>query len=76
MCQVFLADPVYFKLLKDKERDYNANIIENNLNDQTNFLYVTFLLPKIQDFEHMNAAFQATHAGVGNLNRDLEMLQQ
>lgn len=40
----------YFKLLKDKERNYHANIIENMLNDQTNFLYLTFLLPIIQDF--------------------------
>ena len=32
--------------------------------------------PVIQDFEHMNAAFQATYADVCKLFKDLDVLHQ
>ena len=46
------------------------------LNDEANYLYLTFMLPVLQDFEHINAAFQATYADVCKLFKDVDVLHQ
>lgn len=50
----------YFSVLAEKEKNYHARIIHEMICDERNFLYLTFALPVIQDFESVNAAFQAT----------------
>ena len=67
---------LYFNILKEKDKNYHANIIVIMLNDETNYLFLTFMLPLIQDFEHMNAAFQATHTDICKLFKDLDVLYQ
>ena len=49
---------LYFNILKEKNKNYHANIIVSMLNDETNYLYLTFMLPLIQDFEHMILLFK------------------
>ena len=66
----------YFTIFKEKDQNYHAHIIVNMLIDEANYLHLTFMLPVIQNFEHMNAAFQATYADVCKLFKDLDVLHQ
>jgi|SRR5215469_2231052 len=66
----------YFNFLVDTERNYHARIISEMLLDFTNYLYLTFILPIIQDFESVNASFQATNADPCKVFADLDILHQ
>ena len=41
----------YFSVIGDKENNYHARVLNEMLADHRNFLYLTFVLPIIQDFE-------------------------
>lgn len=66
----------YFNLVADKERNFHARIIFDMLSDERNFLYLHFILPIIQDFERVNAAFQATNANLYKIYQDLDVLHR
>lgn len=57
------------------DRNYNARLIKEMLNDEVNKLYLTFALPIIQNFESLNAAFQASNPDASKLFKELEDLR-
>lgn len=66
----------YFSVINDKDRNYHARVLRDMLADRRNFLYLTFVLPIIQDFEKVNAAFQATNANPVKVFEDLRQLHK
>lgn len=66
----------YFSVINDKDKNYHARILKEMLADRRNFLYLTFVLPIIQDFEKVNAAFQATNANPVKVFEDLRQLHR
>ena len=66
----------YLNLVAGKERNYHGRTIMDMLSDVHNYLYLTFILPHIQDFESVNAAFQATNADPYKVFGDLDVLHK
>lgn len=66
----------YFSVIADKDRNYHARILNEMLADDINFLYLTFVLPIIKEFENVNAAFQATNADPSKVFKELDLLHQ
>ena len=66
----------YFSVIGDKEKNYHARVLNEMLADHRNFLYLTFVLPIIQDFEKVNAAFQSTNPNPVKVLEDLSHLQK
>lgn len=54
------------------DRNYNARLIREMLCDEVNKLYLTFALPIIQNFESLNADFQASNPEPSKLFKELE----
>ncbi|KAK3862369.1 hypothetical protein Pcinc_001950 [Petrolisthes cinctipes] len=66
----------YFDVINDKDKNYHARVLCEMLADCRNFLYLTFVLPIIQDFEKVNAAFQASNANPIKVFEDLQQLHK
>ena len=64
----------YFSVINDKDKNYHARVLCEMFADRRNFLYFTFVLPIIQDFEKVNAAFQASNVNPGKVFEDLHHL--
>ncbi|KAK4319871.1 hypothetical protein Pmani_009217 [Petrolisthes manimaculis] len=60
----------------EKEKNYHARILYEMTCDERNFLYYTFVLPIIQDFEAVNAAFQATDPRPSKVSGELKHLHR
>ena len=60
----------YFSSIVDK--NYTARTLRDMLHDETNKLYLTFACPIIQNFETLNAAFQATNPDPTKLFQEVE----
>ena len=52
----------YFSVIAQKERNYHARLIHEMISDERNYLCLIFALPHAQNFESVNASFQATDA--------------
>ena len=65
----------YFSVINE-DRNYHARVLNEMLADSRNFLYLTFVLPIIQDFEKVNSAFQATNADPAKVFEDLRQLHK
>ncbi|KAK4324214.1 hypothetical protein Pmani_005216 [Petrolisthes manimaculis] len=63
----------YFYSLVD--RKYLARIIRDMLSDEVNTFYLTFALPFVQNFESLNAVFQASNPDPSKLFEELEELR-
>lgn len=66
----------YFSAIAEKEKNYHARILHEMICDDRNFLYYTFVLPVIQDFEAVNAAFQATDPQPSKVFCELKQLHR
>ncbi|KAK3896263.1 hypothetical protein Pcinc_000007 [Petrolisthes cinctipes] len=66
----------YFDVINDKDKNYHARVLCEMLADCRNFLYLTFVLPIIQDFEKVNAAFQASNTNPIKVFEDLQQLHK
>lgn len=66
----------YFAVINDKDKNYHARVLCEMLADCRNFLYLTYVLPIIQDFEKVNAAFQASNANPVKVFEDLMQLHK
>lgn len=64
----------YFSVISEKEKNYHARSIHEIICDERNYLYLTFVLPIIQDFESVNASFQATDAEPSKVFSELKQL--
>ena len=64
----------YFSVIAEKERNYHARLIHQMISDERNYLYLTFALPHIQNFESVNASFQATDAELFKVFSELKQL--
>lgn len=65
----------YFSVISDKDRNYHDRVLNEMLADYHHFLFMTFVLPIIQEFKKVNAAFQATNANPVRVFKDLRQLQ-
>ncbi len=63
----------YFSCIVDKS--HKAQLLKAMLHDETNKLYLHFACPIIQNFESVNAAFQATNPNLSKLFNDLDELR-
>ncbi|KAK4299842.1 hypothetical protein Pmani_027914 [Petrolisthes manimaculis] len=63
----------YFYSVVDKK--YQARMIRDMLRDEVNKFYLTFALPFVQNFESLNAAFQASNPDPSKLFEELEELR-
>lgn len=61
----------YFSVINDKDKKYHVRVLCQMFADRRNFLYLTFVLPIIQDFEKFNAAFQASNVNPIKVFEDL-----
>lgn len=57
------------------DRKYQARMMKDMLRDGVNKLYLTFVLPFVQNFESLNAAFQASNPDPSKLFEELEELR-
>ena len=66
----------YFSCVRETsshEMKCRARIILGDLSNSINFLYLTFALPLIMDFERINAFFQATNCDPEQMVKELNM---
>ena len=63
----------YFSSIVDKS--FDARMLKDTILDESNKLYLTFVCPIIQNFETLNAAFQALNSDPTKSFQELDELR-
>jgi len=62
---------IHFEIVVNKEKCYTARVLNEMLNDETNYLYLIILKPILNE---VNCIFQSNYVKIGNAMEDLKGL--
>ncbi|XP_036147932.1 uncharacterized protein LOC105830002 isoform X1 [Monomorium pharaonis] len=64
----------HFRFVVNKEKCYTAKMLNEMLNDETNYLYFIIIKPILNEINKVNAIFQSSYVEIGNAIEDLKRL--